>query len=54
MKIKWHLDTGFVGGDRHGEIEVKDDATDEEIEEIVQTVALQRISWHWTRAGEED
>ncbi len=33
--IDWFLETGMVGGDREGEIEVEDDATVAEIEEPV-------------------
>lgn len=52
--IEWHLETGFVGGIRKGEIEVDDDADDEEIDELVQDEALNRISWGWTEKPKDE
>lgn len=49
MKIKWRLHIGMATGDRKGEIEVADDATDEEIAEIVKEDAHQHIELSWER-----
>lgn len=49
MKIKWRLHIGMATGDRDGEIEVDDDATDEEIEEAVKEDAHQHIELSWER-----
>lgn len=45
--VEWHLETGFVGGDREGEVEVDDNATGEEIEGIVREEVFNYISWSW-------
>lgn len=45
--IEWHLETGMVGGDRSGEIEVADNATDDEIEAEVRDEVFNFISWSW-------
>lgn len=42
-KIKWYINTGFAQCKFEGEIEVNDNATDEEIEEIVAEEALSCI-----------
>jgi hypothetical protein len=48
--IKWSLCTGLVGCDRHSEIEVEDDATDEEIDEAVREDVFNFVNWTWWRA----
>lgn len=47
-KIKWWLETGFVGCGHDGEFEVKNDATDDEIEDEAKDAAFDRISWGWS------
>lgn len=49
MLIKWALETGFAGGIHEGEIEVDDNASDEEIEELVRNEAFNEIDWSWER-----
>ena len=46
-KIKVIIDTGFAGGIHEDELEVEDNATDEEIEEEVQDVVFNYISYSW-------
>ena len=46
-KIKVWWDTDFVGSDGFDEIEVEDNATDDEIEEIAKDVAFNHFSWGW-------
>ena len=46
-KIKWYLNTGFAGCRHEGEIEVEDDETKEEIEELAKEEAFSCIDWGW-------
>ena len=41
------IDTGFVGGTHKDTFEVEDDATTDEIEEMVQDVVQNHISVSW-------
>jgi hypothetical protein len=45
--ISWHLETGIVGGDREGEIEVDHDTTDDEIEVAVKEDMWNFLSLTW-------
>ena len=45
--VKWQLETGFVNGVHSGEFEVKDDATEDEIEEMAKEEAFDRIDWSY-------
>ena len=45
--IEWHLDTGKVNGDLTGEVEVDDDATDEDIEAAVREDMWNFLSLTW-------
>jgi len=51
--IEWHLETGFVGGDREGEVEVEDNATEQEIDAIIREEVFNFISWGWTEKSPE-
>ena len=53
-KIKVIIDTGFAGGIHEDELEVEDNATDEEIEEEVQDVVFNYISYRWKESEEEN
>lgn len=46
-KIKWTLDVGFVGCVHEGEIEVEDDATEDDIEEEVKEEAYNFLNLSW-------
>lgn len=46
-KIKWHFDTGFAGCIHEGEFEVEDDATEEEIGEMVLGDVANYVNWTW-------
>lgn len=50
-KIKWWLETGFAGASYHGEFEVDDDTSADEIEEMAQDIAFSQIDWGY---DEED
>lgn len=45
--IEWHLETGMQGGDRSDTMEVEDDATDAEIDEMVREEVFNYVSWGW-------
>lgn len=45
--IKVHLNIGLVGADRNDTLEVADDATEEEIEELAREWANDYIDWSW-------
>jgi hypothetical protein len=45
--IAWWSDAGFVGTERHGEVEVEDDATEQQIEDAVRDVVFNHFSWGW-------
>lgn len=46
-KIEWEMGIGFAGAMRYGEIEVYDDATDEEIEEAVWEEVMSYVDYGW-------
>lgn len=46
-KIKWLVETGFAGCEHAGEFEVDDDATEEEIDDMVRDEMFNHISWSW-------
>lgn len=48
--IKWHLETGIEGGDREGEIEIEDGATDAQIEAAVREDMWNYLSLSWEKA----
>lgn len=47
--IEWHIETGMQGAEWNGEVEIEDDATDEEIEETVRQEVFNIVSWNWWR-----
>lgn len=49
MLIEWSVETGFAGETYKGEIEVDDNATDEEIDELVREEVFNVIEWGWER-----
>jgi hypothetical protein len=46
--IVWNLETSMQGANWDGEIEVEDDATDQEIDEMVREEVFNIISWGWS------
>lgn len=54
MIVKWCCETGFAGCDIEDEIEMDDDATDEQIDEEVREAMFNHISYCWWRKGNED
>ncbi len=46
--IEWWLETGKQGGDESGEIEVEDNATEEEIDALVREEVFNIVSWGWS------
>lgn len=53
MIIKWTCETGYANCTHEGEVEVDDNATDEEIDEIVREEVFEYIGWGWEKVGEE-
>lgn len=51
--IKWHLSTGTQGCDREGEIEVEDNATDDEIDADVREEVFGFVEWCWSEEPQE-
>ena len=49
MKVKYTCSNGLVGCRLTGEIEVDDDATDEDIEESVRDAVHERLEWWWEK-----
>lgn len=49
MIVEWVCNTGFAGCDYKEEIEVDDNATDEEIDEIVREEVFGVIEWGWRK-----
>lgn len=48
MKIvEWHTETGMQGADWDGEVEVEDNATEDEIDAIVREEVFNIVSWSW-------
>lgn len=50
--IKWRCETGYVGCDIEGEIEVDDDATEKTIDSMVEQEVFNCISWGWWEEDE--
>jgi hypothetical protein len=46
--IKWVVETSMQGAMWSGEIEVEDDATEEEIDGMVREEMYNIVSWGWT------
>jgi hypothetical protein len=53
-KIKVYLDTGFAGCKHEDIIEVDDDITDEDVDEIARDTAFNWIEWGWYDVEEDD
>lgn len=53
-KIKVYLETGFAGCRIEEEIEVEDDATDAEVEDLAREAIFDRIDWGWYEATDSD
>lgn len=52
MKIDAHVHMGLVGCTRKFSVEVEDDCTDDEIDEVVRDTMFDGIiEWGWKRAG---
>ena len=51
--IKVKIDTGYAGCSHEDEFEVEDDATEEEINELVDDVVSNHIDVAWWVEGEE-
>lgn len=46
-KVKAVANYGFYGTDMEFEEEFMDDATDEEIEEVMREIVMQQVEWSW-------
>ena len=51
--IEWNIETSLQGADWSGEVEVEDNATDEEIDAIVREEVFNIVSWGWTEKASE-
>lgn len=51
-RIEVHVSVGLVGCRRKATIEVEDDCTDEEIEELAREALFEMIEWGWRPAEE--
>lgn len=45
--VKWVLETGYRGCEHEGEIQVDDDATEDDIEELVKEEAYGYVDLMW-------
>lgn len=50
MKVTWELSIPYRPADRSGEVEVADNASSEEIYDMVRNEVLARILWSWKKA----
>ena len=46
-KVKYQANYGYAGTDVEDELEYPDGATDEEIEEDIKEIVMQRVDWYW-------
>ena len=46
-KVKYKANYGYAGTDVEDELEYPDGATDEEIEEDIKEMVMQRVDWYW-------
>lgn len=51
ITIRWHLETGINGGDLTGEVEVEDNASNEDIERVVREDMWNFLSLTWENAS---
>ena len=49
IKVKATANYGFAGTDMEFEEEFNDDVTDEEIEETMCEMVMQRVDWNWEK-----
>lgn len=49
-KITVYIETGFAGSDRQETIEVDDDATEEEIDDIAREVFFNQCNYSWSES----
>jgi len=52
--IEWKINTGYVGATYEGSFEVKDDATDKEIDDMVQKEVWDYIELSWNEKKKEN
>lgn len=52
--IKLWVDTGYYGADYDEIIEVNDDCTDKELEEMARELMFENITYGWCEVDEED
>ena len=51
-KVKYKANYGYAGTDVEDELEYPDGATDEEIEEDIKEIVMQRVDWYWEMKGD--
>lgn len=51
MKVPWTLETGKCGCDLVGEIEIEDDASDDEIDTAVREDMWDTLSLTWSKSA---
>lgn len=49
IKVKAYASYGFAGTDMEFEEEFPDGTTDEEIEEDMQILVMERVNWSWEK-----
>jgi hypothetical protein len=50
MKVRVHVSNGMVGCERTIEIEIDDDKSEDEIEELAKEAMFEMIEWWWEPA----
>lgn len=53
-RVRFYIDSGYVGAERYIVVEFEDDTTDEEIEECHQDWVSQYIGWYELEDGEDE
>ena len=46
-KVKYKANYGYTGTDVEDELEYPDEMTDEEIEDDIKEIVMQRVDWYW-------
>lgn len=54
IKIKWHLSNGLVGCNREGVVEVEEDCSATEIDEMVREEIDNVIEWGWAKEDDNE
>lgn len=54
MKIRVYVSTNYVGSECSDELEVDDDCTDDDLDDIARDWMFEQIEWGWDKVADKD